>query len=150
MKALTILQPWATLIAMGAKKVETRSWATSYRGPLAIHAGKDINTPHCVWRNPFKKELEKAGMFTPYPDGVYGFSLRDHGKILAIVDLAECLKVVGWEPDGAFLEDGRKITGNEFVFGDYSVGRYAWLLRNVRKIDPVAAKGKQRLWEWEP
>jgi hypothetical protein len=40
-----------------------------------------------------------------------------------------------------------KITGNEFEFGDYTYGRYAWLLDNVQRIDPVPAKGKQRLWD---
>ena len=38
MKALTIWQPWASLLVSGQKKYETRSWATSYRGPIAIHA----------------------------------------------------------------------------------------------------------------
>jgi len=38
MKALTLWQPWASLIAVGAKRIETRSWSTKYRGPLAIHA----------------------------------------------------------------------------------------------------------------
>lgn len=38
MKALTLWQPWATLVALGVKTIETRSWSTSYRGPLAIHA----------------------------------------------------------------------------------------------------------------
>jgi hypothetical protein len=41
MKAITILQPWAGLIPAGAKTIETRSWATKYRGPIAIHAAKD-------------------------------------------------------------------------------------------------------------
>lgn len=40
MRALTLHQPWATLVAIGAKRVETRSWATTYRGPVAIHAGR--------------------------------------------------------------------------------------------------------------
>ena len=39
MKALTIQQPWASVITMGVKTIETRSWSTKYRGPLAIHAG---------------------------------------------------------------------------------------------------------------
>src|SRR3954451_22243677 len=38
--ALTLTQPWATLVAIGAKQIETRSWGTSYRGWLAIHAAK--------------------------------------------------------------------------------------------------------------
>ena len=40
MKALTVRQPWASLIISGAKRVENRSWPTRHRGPLAIHAGK--------------------------------------------------------------------------------------------------------------
>lgn len=40
MKALTLHQPWASLIAAGVKTIETRSWSTRYRGPLAVHAGK--------------------------------------------------------------------------------------------------------------
>jgi hypothetical protein len=39
-KALTLWQPWASLVALGVKSIETRSWSTSYRGPLAIHASK--------------------------------------------------------------------------------------------------------------
>jgi hypothetical protein len=39
MKALSLWQPWATLVSIGAKRIETRSWPTKYRGPLAIHAG---------------------------------------------------------------------------------------------------------------
>lgn len=40
MKAITLWQPWASLLACGAKGYETRSWATSYRGQIAIHAAK--------------------------------------------------------------------------------------------------------------
>lgn len=40
MKALTLWQPWASLIALGVKTIETRGWSTNYRGPLAIHAAK--------------------------------------------------------------------------------------------------------------
>ncbi|WP_300611056.1 ASCH domain-containing protein [Trebonia sp.] len=39
MKALTVRQPWASLIMCGAKDVECRTWMTAYRGPLLIHAG---------------------------------------------------------------------------------------------------------------
>ena len=38
MKTLSLIQPWASLIALGEKRIETRSWGTRYRGPLAIHA----------------------------------------------------------------------------------------------------------------
>lgn len=40
MRVLSILQPWAWLIANGHKDIENRSWTTPYRGPFLIHAGK--------------------------------------------------------------------------------------------------------------
>ena len=49
MKALSIQQPWAWLIVNGYKPVENRSWPTTYRGPLLIHAGKKIDTDGLEW-----------------------------------------------------------------------------------------------------
>lgn len=43
MKVITLIQPWATLVALGEKKIETRSWSTNFRGRIAIHAGKKID-----------------------------------------------------------------------------------------------------------
>jgi len=40
MKALTLTQPWASLMALQSKTIETRSWYTAYRGELVIHAAK--------------------------------------------------------------------------------------------------------------
>jgi len=40
LKALTLWQPWASLLAGGGKMFETRSWKTNYRGPVVIHAAK--------------------------------------------------------------------------------------------------------------
>ena len=38
--ALSMHQPWASGVALGLKAVETRSWATSYRGTLIIQASR--------------------------------------------------------------------------------------------------------------
>lgn len=40
MKALSLRQPWASLIIYAGKDIENRTWPTSYRGPLLIHAAK--------------------------------------------------------------------------------------------------------------
>ena len=169
MKALTLLQPWASLIAIGAKKIETRSWATKYRGPLAIHAAKNYNTPKCAWEEPFKSELIKAGMFMEYPEGKLGFRLKHNGCVIAIADLVDCMSIVyypstdveiakrievGAESSTTNKRDPNfsKIfvpTPKEIAFGDWTPGRYAWLLENVRPIEPIPAKGMQRIWEWE-
>lgn len=169
MKALTIWQPWASLIANGSKKIETRSWKTNYRGPIAIHAAKNIDTPRCVWEEPFKSELTKAGMMTEYPGGKFGFSLRNNGKVIAIADLVDCMQIV-YHP-GTNIDIAKRIeigaesmttdkhspdfgkyvvpTAEEIAFGDWTPGRYAWILENVRMIEPVPAKGMQRIWNWE-
>ena len=149
MKALTILQPWASLIACGAKKIETRSWATRYRGPIAIHVAQHKDTPRCAWQEPFKSELTKAGMFTEYPGGKLGFKLKHNGCVIAIAELVDCQRVARRNGIAAMLENGVTVMGNELAFGDYTPSRYAWLLENVRPIEPIPAKGMQRIWEWE-
>ena len=141
MKAITLWQPWASLIACGAKKIETRSWATKYRGPLAIHAAKNYNTPKCAWQEPFKTGLAKAGMFTEYPGGKLGFSLRHNGCVIAIADLVDCIEMTR-------MDIVTMVSEQEFEFGNYEPGRFMWLMENVRPIEPVPAKGMQRLWEW--
>lgn len=60
MKALTLYEPWASLVALGAKKIETRSWPTKYRGPLAIRAAKSYEAWHMnlSWEEPFYSALK--------------------------------------------------------------------------------------------
>lgn len=70
MKALTIAQPYAHLIARGDKPIENREWPTRYRGPLAIHAGKSR-----AW-------LDHDDL-TEYPDMVFG-------AVVAVAQLVDC------------------------------------------------------------
>lgn len=59
MKAITIKQPWATLILLKEKQFETRSWQTKYGGSIAIHAGKSIDKEACI---AFANALKKYGI----------------------------------------------------------------------------------------
>jgi len=145
MKAITILQPWASLIACGAKKIETRSWATKYRGKIAIHAGQGKQYMEfskrepifsCLWnKEQIKMQLKERRDSLPY------------GAVIAIADLVDCVEIN--ESHEYYLklhlEDG---TNKEYAFGDYTLGRYAWLLENIQAIKPVPAKGMQRIWNW--
>ena len=151
MKALTILQPWASLIACGAKKIETRSWATKYRGPLAIHAGKGSpKIEEWAFNSILSQEMDK-NFDVCHPR----FLLRS--CVIAIADLVDCQKVIGKsslkigdeKQTKVILENQMIVTGNELEFGDFTPGRYARILANVRQIEPVLARGKQRIWEWE-
>lgn len=162
MKALTLHQPWATLVASGVKTIETRSWQTSYRGPLAIHAGK---------RWPTVEEsllLESLG----WPPIACLLALArkapaiPYGAVVATCELIDCAPSVreGEAPDfegrhvlvihsdgTLVLDDPRGRTtdvSDQRPYGEYAEGRWAWVLADVRAIEPAPAKGRQGLWEW--
>lgn len=189
MKALTVHQPYASLIAIGAKRIETRSWSTSYRGPLAIHAAAltpvgDLALgdwrwqrlhPHrgCLWKVVRRLTTPKQGG-TLYPA---------QGAVVATCRLVDVLPIYGapdplpqgercvgldpegdvrlWKPDemagypmhvGEAAWSPEREEGwtaeNEAAFGDYSTGRYAFLLADVEPLDPpIPAKGRQGLFE---
>ncbi len=151
-KALTVYQPWASLIAQKLKKNETRSWRTKYRGPLAIHAA--IGMPKEA--KAFCPEVARIIGVNPY-SGSHWYYLEQHsdvmggfGQILATCNLVDCVQVIDEEPGiFALLENGKYIDGPELLFGDYRPGRYVWILDNIKKLPkPVAVKGKQGLWNW--
>lgn len=48
-RALSIRQPWAWLIAHGFKDIENRTWPTSVRGPVLIHAGRTFDSEGYAW-----------------------------------------------------------------------------------------------------
>lgn len=133
MKALTIWQPWASLIAIGAKKIETRPWQTKYRGPIAIHASKHIEKRDAL-TNPIYSTLTAAGI-DPHVTGNEGLIL---GAVIAIADLIAC-ELMTAELISLVPEPERS-------FGWYEPGRYMWLLENVRLIKPVPTKGGQRIY----
>lgn len=145
MKALSLIQPWATLVAIGAKRIETRTWATGYRGPLAIHASKwrtdaggivskDVREflSRC-FQEPFCSALTRAGYNAPgeLPSG-------------AIVATARLVDV---KPTHLAT---LRIDAYEREFGNYGPGRYAWCLDNVHQLPaPIPYRGERGLW-WLP
>lgn len=140
MKAITIIQPWATLIALGEKQYETRSWATKHRGELAIQAGKKIDREAC------QEELIRS-MLTKHG---YTADNLPTGAIVAITHLKNCLRSIDTWADGYVLENRVFISSPEYEFGDFTPGRYAWELADVQRLQkPIPAKGMQGLWNWE-
>lgn len=148
MKALTLTQPWATLIAIGAKRIETRSWSTDYRGPLVIHSAKGLGpvggkrglTEQCQMPAFFNALDRHSASF--YLDGAEALPL---GKILAMATLVDVRRI-----DIALRAKvlSQTITPSEIEFGDYSSGRYAWFLENVRALPtPIECKGALSLWD---
>lgn len=142
MKAITIKQPWATLIALGEKQFETRSWKTKYRGPLAIHAGKSVDKEAC-------EEMWIKDVLAEY--GIKSWKQLPTGVILATTELKECYEVeLNFCDNAVCLKDGPTLNGLEVKFGYYDEGRYAWHLTNLEVLtDPIPAKGQLSLWEWD-
>ncbi|SMC63672.1 ASCH domain-containing protein [Sporomusa malonica] len=158
MKAITILQPWASLIACGVKQIETRGWATKYRGEIAIHAGVGKQFMQLAKAEPLSSALKANGFkYLSYIDIDKKKYFLPFGAMIAIAEIVDCAKMVGCTLDNVnnghklisvTLENGHVVSGNELEFGDYTLGRYAWILANVRRIEPIPAKGMQRIWEW--
>ncbi len=82
MKALTICQPYAEMIARGEKVIENRTWPTNYRGPLAIHAGKSK-----CWMD---------------DDDIAEYPRMAFGAVVATATLVDCKRVTDlpWELQG--------------------------------------------------
>lgn len=144
MKALTLYQPWATLVAIGAKTIETRGWRTHYRGPLAIHAAKTFPK----WAEQFSVDC------LPCCHALLAGGYRDPndlllGSVVATADLVDCREIVVINPcgDARFME---MPSDPEVRFGHYTPGRYGWTLRNIVRLQkPVPAVGHQGLWDWQ-
>lgn len=143
MKVLTLTQPWATLVAVGAKRIETRSWGTSYRGALFIHAAKRFpkEARELCLQQPFRSALE---VVTSYPEpGRFVMDLP-LGEIVAVCRLTYCTEM-GPNVRETVLNDWG---ADELAFGNYAPGRFAWGLRGVLKLpEPIPAKGRLSLWE---
>ena len=161
MKALTLTQPYASLIACGAKRIETRGWSTRYRGWLAIHAGQGLKPVGgeqglrdlLQMNEPIRRALRDA-----YP-GLESTSdicaALPRGAVIAVATLVDAPnaaearrfvderavgdRVVRWD-----------LNKDEVAMGDYRPGRCLWLLADTYPlVHPAYTLGKQGLWEWE-
>ena len=138
MKALTLTQPWATLVAAGEKTIETRSWRTHYRGPIAVHAVKS----YPAWA----RELALKPPFAATIHRIFGeeapaFPL---GAVVATAELVECVRIdvllPSWAPQPG---------SNEYAFGDYSLGRFMFRLETILPFtETIPARGALSVWEW--
>ena len=131
MKALTVNQPYADAIVEGIKKYETRSRRTNIRGRVAIHAGKKQIKAPAVYRRLWELLYLKAGATS-----------QRFGAVIGTVEIVDCVPVE---------EIVEKLDETERLLGDYSPGRFAWVLKNPRKLPtPIPARGQLGFWEWTP
>lgn len=136
-RAISLLQPHATLVILREKLIETRGRNTKFRGRACIHASKGNSYESLFYTEPFLSVFKKHG--------IYDFSELPFGKIIGEVTVVNCKEIL---PYGAVIpiKMGKQFmlppSGNEFHFGNYNQGRYGFELADIIKYDePVAEKG---------
>lgn len=145
MRCLSLFQPWASLMAIpNGKKNETRGWSTSYRGDIAIHAGK-------VCDREFALDDRVVRALKDAVDTIQDENLQDiqriilpAGAVLCVVELYAVHPTTDLPADYILGDDERH-------FGDYSPDRFVWLTRNLRPLkEPVRTRGYQKIWTLDP
>lgn len=183
MKALTLRQPWASLIVHGVKTIETRSWKAPdalIGERIAIHAARHMPADMACWE---AGAYALARRWAPdhqwvlyrHAIDVDGIVLPE-GAVVATATLAACVPIVSdgqghatyltecdYEGDLPHQQGGLWIIGvnalthgtptrveDQRPFGDFTPGRWAWLLADVDALEvPIPAKGRLGLWQWE-
>lgn len=140
-RALTIQQPFAHCVAIGVKTVENRSWSTSYRGPVAIHAGRQWARldpiPHHL-TSLFEEHLpstDHESVLCRLAAGQNPHGLV-FGAVIAVVDLISCHRAADccWPWGGEPGVDERP--------------GWHWMFTDAHRLpQPIPAVGKQGLWE---
>ena len=131
MKAITISQPYASLIASGKKWIENRTWPTNHRGLIAIHAGKGTQ---------YMTRKEMADENLPV------------GQIIAVATLVQCLPIHVIRRNASSRDKGMTVQGTTYTWEqvanhEHAEGPWCWILDDiVPRVDPLTINGKQRIW----
>ncbi len=130
MKVISIIEPWASLIKEQVKFIETRSWKTNYRGKIYIHAS-------------LKKVPKKDERINNLVNLLNDKNFK-YGHIIAEANLVDCIYM-----DESFLKE-IKNNKQEYICGEYSLGRYAWILKDIKSLKmPIKAKGNLGIWNYK-
>lgn len=121
-KVLSIREPYASLIKLKIKTIETRSFKTNYRGELYIHAS--------LSKSNVGDELSKLVM-------------PMYGKIICKCKLVDCVLMT--KEYVKYVKDNMPM---EYKCGLYEEGRYDWILEDIEEIDAIKAKGKLGIWSF--
>jgi hypothetical protein len=134
-KALSLWQPHAQAIGLELKRYETRDWAMSYRGPLAIHAAKRRWDDEGTWHARARSILLGLGWYV---------SNLPYGAVVCIADVVDCIPTARLRGN---IPSKHEFWG-DFSDGDSGRGRYAFELANVRMLpSPIRCRGQQGLFE---
>lgn len=127
MKALSLWQPWASLVALGIKRFETRGWSTPHRGPLAIHAARKLAIP-------VERDSSFDAALALVPPG-YDWPL---GGVVGVANLVDCVPT---------STARASLSAIEIACGDYGPRRFAWKLEGARVVGPFSCRGELGIFD---
>jgi hypothetical protein len=132
MKAISLCQPWASLLVHGLKHLDTRPWSTSHRGPLAIHASKrfPVAARMLTYQEPYKTLLAALGYLN--------WCELPTGALLGVAELVRCRRV----------PELKAIPELERQLGDFRPEHWAWTFAKARPLScPVPYRGQLGIFE---
>lgn len=156
MKSLSLWQPWASAIALGLKRNETRDWPAVaggqlFRGWLAICAAKTKKDPQTreslaqTWFEILKKSEPSYQAFREA--GIEYFDDLPFGKVVAVVWLEQCINTTDCQPNLTPGVIGYAIPELELLWGGYAPNRYAWRFTECYRLGkPIDVRGEQKLF----
>ena len=159
-KALSLWQPWASLCVLpqitiplpdedhpftaAFKEFETRSWKTSYRGVLLVHAAKRWQTDQAFYLT--GNEYAEAALRGAGYQATRSTTTMPLGALIGAVELTACYRTEQFDglPEGA----AGAVSGHQRSVGDWSPGRYAWSFQRPQLFpEPVPYRGRQQLFD---
>ncbi|HXJ39083.1 MAG TPA: ASCH domain-containing protein [Bryobacteraceae bacterium] len=138
MKIITLWEPWATLLALGQKRIETRGWSTAYRGLVAIHAAKGgLSKREFVAT--VSRPIFRRALGAPCCPGCF------RGCIVGVGRLVDCCpsesKIC---LPGVFDEHPKLDTAQEREFGNYTPGRFGLVFEDPKLFrTPIPYSSRQ-------
>lgn len=146
MRALTIRQPWAWAIARGGKDVENRTWRTTYRGLIAIHAGARWEEAGATDRRVMAaavRDRDDNGCYDPPLRGEFEFPGGNLSRLLPDPERFPLSAIIAVADLHDIVRDSTS---------DWAIpGQWHWLLRDVRPLaEPVPCIGARGVWEIGP
>jgi hypothetical protein len=127
-KAISIKQPFASLITFGLKRIEVRSWATKMRGRVLVCSSKQPFTGKMLCPDSRTKTLDDARKFMVNAEPLFPF-----GKAIGMVDIVDCRPMTKEDAEAACIE--------------FIPGHYAWVLENPIEVEPFNVSGQLSFFE---
>jgi hypothetical protein len=142
MKVLSLLQPWAYLLMMNIKRVETRSWPTTHRGLLNIHASKGYSKEgEALWNQLSSEGIVNWNIAEYYEATPQTFESLTRGAIIGAVYLSDCRLMTEKLIEAQTTLERR--------LGDWKPGRFAFVTNSPQLIRPIPYRGQLGMWEWD-